>query len=459
LLDESLPPHRSLYRSVYVAFSLVIWPLAIAFTVYISWISFQVIRNANDRVLTAAVEAVAETISIDEAGVSYDLPIAAFSMLENEERDNVYYVVLFNGGYVSGYPELASALKDSDSPFSAKFRGETVRIATRRIDSNNSNNFALVALAETTNNRAAAISPAIMALVLASSAYVLSLSAGIPIAVRRSLRSLNDLSTYLEGQKIALRRVRIPVSRGPVELRPLLSTIDQLVSRLNGEVERSSAFAAAASHQLRTPLSVVKGEISILMKSHQLSDSDRHRVAKISSSCDSLCDIVEAFLIMHGLERYDADHHQEYNVGETISKVAIALEPLARSRDKAIDISAVGIHEIHGREAIVREAITNVITNSILHASEFAQILVSVHGGTQNVKVVISDRHRRNTTFESNLAARSGYGIGLKIVDLIMDAIGGVCEICDDDGYTVSMTIPRREAAPVKDRPALAGQP
>ena len=52
-----------------------------------------VVRRTNDRVLGGALGAIAETVEVERGEVTLDLPAAAFGMLENSERDNVYYRV------------------------------------------------------------------------------------------------------------------------------------------------------------------------------------------------------------------------------------------------------------------------------------------------------------------------------------------------------------------------------
>ena len=65
-----------------------------------------VVRRTSDRVLGGALGAIAETVQVERGEVTLDLPAAAFGMLENAERDNVYYRIAVGGDLLTGYAAL-----------------------------------------------------------------------------------------------------------------------------------------------------------------------------------------------------------------------------------------------------------------------------------------------------------------------------------------------------------------
>lgn len=64
-----------------------------------------VVRRTNDRVLGGALGAIAETVQVERGEVTLDLPPAAFGMLENSERDNVYYRIAVGRDLLTGYAD------------------------------------------------------------------------------------------------------------------------------------------------------------------------------------------------------------------------------------------------------------------------------------------------------------------------------------------------------------------
>ncbi|MGH6997473.1 MAG: sensor histidine kinase N-terminal domain-containing protein, partial [Phenylobacterium sp.] len=65
-------------------------------------------QRTSDRVLLGSLAAIAETLAIEDGEITLDLPPAAFGMLEDAERDNVYYSVRHGRTLLSGYRDLPS---------------------------------------------------------------------------------------------------------------------------------------------------------------------------------------------------------------------------------------------------------------------------------------------------------------------------------------------------------------
>ena len=95
------------------------------------------VETVNDRILGAASRAIAESLTVDENEIALDLSPAIFGMLEDSERDNVYYSVREGGRVVTGDADLLNlapnGLKDTEVRFgNAEYRGLAIRIVQRR---------------------------------------------------------------------------------------------------------------------------------------------------------------------------------------------------------------------------------------------------------------------------------------------------------------------------------------
>jgi two-component system sensor histidine kinase TctE len=96
-----------------------------------------VVRRTNDRVLGGALGAISETVQVERGEVTLDLPPAAFGMLENAERDNVYYRIAVGGELLTGYgdlpaPTIGDLAIDVPRFRYARIRGADIRIAEVR---------------------------------------------------------------------------------------------------------------------------------------------------------------------------------------------------------------------------------------------------------------------------------------------------------------------------------------
>ncbi len=73
-----------------------------------AWLIGRAVESSSDRVLSGSLEAIAETLAMQGGRLSLDLPPSALGMLENADRDNVYYSVTYQGKLITGYPELGA---------------------------------------------------------------------------------------------------------------------------------------------------------------------------------------------------------------------------------------------------------------------------------------------------------------------------------------------------------------
>ena len=94
----------------------------------------RIVESVNDRPLDASVRSIADTLALENGEVTLDLPPSAFGMLENEERDNVYYSVHVGEDLLTGYPDLprvhtAGERIDETSFAYSTYRDSPVRVA------------------------------------------------------------------------------------------------------------------------------------------------------------------------------------------------------------------------------------------------------------------------------------------------------------------------------------------
>lgn len=136
-----------------------------------------VVRRTNDRVLGGALGAIAETVQVERGEVTLDLPPAAFGMLENSERDNVYYRIAVGGQLLTGYadlpaPDMATLTTDQPRFRFARYRGQDIRIGEVKRSLPRIDRPVIVQVAETLDNRNALTSRLIGALLIGEMALV-----------------------------------------------------------------------------------------------------------------------------------------------------------------------------------------------------------------------------------------------------------------------------------------------
>ena len=96
-----------------------------------------IVESVNDRLLDASARSIADTLALEDGEVTLDLPPSAFGMLENDERDNVYYSVRVGKELLTGYPDLpqikADPARTDDTVFAySAYRDAPIRVAAIR---------------------------------------------------------------------------------------------------------------------------------------------------------------------------------------------------------------------------------------------------------------------------------------------------------------------------------------
>lgn len=128
--------------------------------------------------------------------------------------------------------------------------------------------------------------------------FVVALGVGYLLA-DRSLRPVDQV-TRLAGAIAASGRYgqRVPESPGQDEMARLTRTFNAMLGRLERTIEREKAFALAAAHELRTPLSLLQGRASLSLERPRTPEQYREALAEIARTAEDLAQVIEALLLL-----------------------------------------------------------------------------------------------------------------------------------------------------------------
>lgn len=405
-----------------------------------------VVRRTNDRVLGGALGAIAETVQVERGEVTLDLPPAAFGMLENSERDNVYYRIAVGGQLLTGYadlpaPDMATLTTDQPRFRFARYRGQDIRIGEVKRSLPRIDRPVIVQVAETLDNRNALTSRLIGALLIGELALV-----GVAILLLRpalgwSLRPLARLRHAVESRGGGARPDFSPLDAGPLpsELRPLASAFDRLLAQLDGATSGVRRFTADASHQMRTPLSVLKVQVALARRgSAQALDEIADAVVRLERLVTQLLGLARAEEagVSAPLESVDLKEVSAAVIGRLIDQAIDAGVELNLEADDKES------HIVSGYRTLVFEIVANLIDNgirynragghvSILLSRQDAQTTLTVHDDGPGIAAahhpVIFDRFFRAVGADGP----EGSGLGLAIVRSAASRMGAIAEIVD----------------------------
>lgn len=217
-------------------------------------------------------------------------------------------------------------------------------------------------------------------------------------------------------------------------------------------LERSkSELVAVASHQLRTPLTAMRGNVEMLVdESYGPLNKDQHELLDdIEVSTIRLITMVNEMLDITKIERGDLEMTLErLSVKEILSSVADDLRSYARRHE--FEISLNGVSEdlfVNGDKLRVRQVFQNLIDNAIKYSSHPGKLEISATSKDSVVEVTFKDngigvpQNEQSRLFDrfyraSNTVktASSGSGLGLYIVKSIAVQLGGDIRFTSEEG-------------------------
>jgi signal transduction histidine kinase len=226
------------------------------------------------------------------------------------------------------------------------------------------------------------------------------------------------------------------------ELGQLARAFNGLVARLRQTLSAQRQFMADASHELRTPVSVIQSASDVTLARDRRNESDyREALAIVGAEARRLGRLVDDMLV---LARADAGGYPLRRVNLYLNEIATdcqrSVEILARRRGVRIQMSTHDDVPFRGDESLLRRMLLNLLQNAVTYTREGSSVAVDVSPNGRHVYVRVKDegagiperdRARIFDRFVQLDAARrsEGAGLGLPIARWIAEAHGGTLEL------------------------------
>ena len=257
---------------------------------------------------------------------------------------------------------------------------------------------------------------------------------------------------------------RLTVENPRDELGQLAATFNDLLSRLNSTFAQQRQFMADASHELRTPISVMRTAGSVILeKPHRSEEEYRSALTIVDEQSRRLSRIVDD---MFRLARADAGRlalqQVPFYLDELLAETARAASVLATSKNIEVHWPQLPESLCYGDEDLLRRMILNLVENAIKYTPEGGRVNMDLEKTDGSYHILISDngigipedarshiferffrvdkgRSRKNAFLDG-----TGAGLGLAIARSIMEAHGGSLALLhsDQNGSTFEAILP-----------------
>ncbi len=286
---------------------------------------------------------------------------------------------------------------------------------------------------------------------------VVALGVGYVLA-DRSLRPVDQV-TRLAAQIAASGRYgrRVPESPGTDEMARLTQTFNAMLSRLERSIEREKAFALAAAHELRTPLSLLQGRASLSLEKPRTPEQYREALAQIGRTAEDLAQVIEALLLL--ARTHQPAERQPVDLDLLALEAQESLEPLAKEKQARV-LLELEPTPYQGQPLTLRTAIANLLSNALKYGPVGGRVWLRTRQEGPLAVVEVADEgpgippeqlERLMQPFQRGTATQGvrGAGLGLTLVAAIAEQHGGrlVLQKAREGGLLARLELPAAEAS------------
>jgi heavy metal sensor kinase len=292
-------------------------------------------------------------------------------------------------------------------------------------------------------------------------------SVGGYFLARKSLAPVVAMSSQAGRIGAANLHERLAVQNDRDELGHLARSFNSLLDRLSQSFERQQRFMADASHELRTPVAILRGEAEVALSQQGRSlEEYRESLGVLHHEAERLTHIVEDLFT---LTRADAGQYplqpRDFYLDELVGECVHSARTLALAKKICLNFEDASESPIHADESLLRRMILNLLDNAIKYTPEGGRVTVTCHRSGDEYVLSITDtgggipadlQPRIFERFFRADKARSraendggGAGLGLSISRWIAEAHHGRLELTrsDSNGSTFTAYLPAKHAS------------
>jgi signal transduction histidine kinase len=263
--------------------------------------------------------------------------------------------------------------------------------------------------------------------VLGSILFIAFISGMIGWLHRNLVRPVRDLANRMQAIDPAIKGQRLPTDYAPAEIQIIARASNAHLERVERFIERERSLLDQASHEFRTPISVISGAVDVL-RLQELPASAQPALERIRSTVDSFSEIMVALLYL-ARERPSTDGPQEITaLHRLLPKLIADHEHLLAGKPVRFDMKQLAPTIVEASEAMVRIAVGNLMRNAVENTAAGC-IEVSLQDGVVGITdsgsgfdpVEVARRYRESLR---SAAPIRGQGLGLFLISRICDRFG-----------------------------------
>ena len=410
---------------------LLLWGVSV-YTHYQS--AWQAANQAYDRSLLASARTVAERLVVRQRHLEVDVPWVVLDSFERNMNDQLFYQVISpEGQTLSGYDDLPALPPNAPLSdiypalvhfYDAHYHNMPIRIAAlwQPVSEEGVEGMALVLVAETLNSRHAFAEGLLRTALISQSVLVLMtllLASWLLRKVLRPLRRLSRIMLHREPNELTPLPSLLPWS----ELQPLITAFNRHLERLRGLLARQERFSADVSHQLRTPLTILKTQVGVALSSAD-PQQWRESLLGMRHTLDDTVQLTDRLLQLAQIKaRHGEDKPMErVNLGAIVQQACFSVYAAARNKQIDLGVEGEDACQVQGDGLLLAELCANLLDNAIKYTPLQGVVTARLHVNALEIEdsgpgiAEAQQRQALQPFGRLDHAQQPGAGIGLALV-------------------------------------------
>ena len=445
LLQKINFPNLSIKQRLVLQLGIVTILIAFSLFFLIKNITNQVMTTTQDRLLTASLNSIIDKFYTSNKDISLDLPYDTFSLLGAISEDKLFYKIDYNDKFLTGYQKFPIVLKYGNlrKPifYDLIFENEKIRVAAIKhsIYVNGKKNLLFIKIGQTLNFQSSISSQITNNLLLIILIFMVLSIILVLLATRIALQPITLLANDLNKRKP--NDLTLVKNNVPIELAPLILSLNSFVKKFRGVLRTTETFVAEAAHHIRTPLAIVKSESEIaFLKSKTKSNREhlRNIIRSIDETNRYTTQLLDNAMVLYRLEKLEK---QNFSITKSLVHLINVFKPAADLKDINLRTTFNFKSKFIVTDKLLFEtAIRNLIDNSIKYAPIETNINLDYKFFNNVHEIKINNQiNKKLNTSKSTLFKRFyrgqnsknivGSGLGLSLVNEIILGLNGQFKI------------------------------
>jgi two-component system OmpR family sensor kinase len=266
----------------------------------------------------------------------------------------------------------------------------------------------------------------------------------------RALKPVSAMTSKASAITAANLRERLPITGKGDELDRLAGVLNDMLDRLGGSLRQMEQFASGAAHQLRTPITRIRGELELLLMS-EVPSPLRGQLERIQEELERLTRMCGRLLLLARLDQQAAEASlldERTELSEVVDELLDYMRPVAEERGISLQRGKAVLATVRGSRPLLVQAVLNLLDNALRYTPAGGRITVTTDVSSDAVRLSVEDTGpgvppaERAKVFQPfyRLAhaqagdADAGAGLGLAIVTAIARAHAGRVDLDEAPG-------------------------